>query len=77
MLATVVNVTTANADTYANANASSNGNNRSNGAGMGNTAMNTAMEWYKDSGIRIGGWINGGATFNPNSADGVQRTGHL
>ena len=70
MLATVVNVTTANADTYANANASSNGNNRGNGAGMGNTAMNTAMEWYKDSGIRIGGWINGGATFNPSQLTG-------
>ncbi len=70
ILATVVNATNANADTYANANASSKGNNGSNGGGMGNTAMNTAMEWYKDSGIRIGGWINGGATFNPTQLTG-------
>ncbi|HEX7234939.1 MAG TPA: outer membrane beta-barrel protein, partial [Nitrosospira sp.] len=31
---------------------------------------NTALEWFKDNGIRLGGWINGGATFNPSQLTG-------
>ena len=32
--------------------------------------VDSAMEWVKDSGIRMGGWINGGATFNPGQTTG-------
>src|SRR5688500_35509 len=35
-----------------------------------NAHANTAMDWFKDSGIRVGGWINGGATFNPGQTSG-------
>ena len=35
-----------------------------------NTTSNTLMDLYKKSGIRVGGWINGGATFNPSHIDG-------
>ena len=31
---------------------------------------NAAMEWFEDRGIRLGGWINGGATFNPSQFTG-------
>ena len=31
---------------------------------------NTALEWFNDNGIRLGGWINGGATFNPSQLTG-------
>jgi hypothetical protein len=70
ILATVVNATNADAETYANASASAsanaNGNNRGSGAGI----RDTAMDWFKDSGITVGGWINGGATFNPSQLTG-------
>ena len=33
-------------------------------------SVDSAIEWVKDSGIRMGGWINGGATFNPGQASG-------
>ena len=70
ILAIAVNATNANADTYSsNGNTGSNGNSAK-GNGAGNTALNTAVEWYKDSGIRLGGWINGGATFNPSQSSG-------
>jgi hypothetical protein len=37
----------------------------------GNSVMsNSLMTALKDSGIRAGGWINGGATFNPSQTDG-------
>lgn len=35
-----------------------------------NAQANTAMDLFKNSGIRVGGWINGGATFNPGQATG-------
>jgi hypothetical protein len=31
---------------------------------------NGVTEWFKDSGIRLGGWINGGTTFNPSQLTG-------
>lgn len=31
---------------------------------------NTALEWFNDNGIRLGGWLNGGATFNPSQLTG-------
>ncbi len=70
ILAIAVNATNANADTYSsNGNTGSNGNSAK-GNGAGTTALDTAVEWYKDSGIRLGGWINGGATFNPSQSSG-------
>ena len=54
MLATVVNATNADAETYTNANANANAgvDNRGNRvAGI----RDTALDWFKDSGIRIGG----------------------
>ena len=66
VLATLVNATNANAETYANASANTNGNNRGSVAGF----RDTALDWFKDSGIKVGGWINGGATFNPTQLTG-------
>jgi hypothetical protein len=34
------------------------------------TDDNGVMKLLRDSGIRIGGWINGGATFNPSQSSG-------
>src|SRR5215217_4529630 len=69
MLATVVNATNADAETYTNANANANVgvDNRANGAAG---IRDTALDWFRDSGIRIGGWVNGGATFNPSQLTG-------
>ena len=38
--------------------------------GSTNAQANTAMDLFKNSGIRVGGWINGGATFNPGQTTG-------
>lgn len=35
-----------------------------------NDTSRTLLDLYKESEIRIGGWINGGATFNPSNIDG-------
>ena len=32
--------------------------------------MDSAIDFLKESGIRVGGWINGGATFNPGQTSG-------
>lgn len=34
-----------------------------------NTGKNF-MQFVRDSGINFGGWVNGGATFNPSQTDG-------
>ncbi|KIO50431.1 porin [Nitrosospira sp. NpAV] len=33
-------------------------------------SSNSVVDFFKKSGIRVGGWINGGATFNPSHIDG-------
>lgn len=38
--------------------------------GSTSAQANTAMDLFKNSGIRVGGWLNGGATFNPGQTTG-------
>ena len=35
---------------------------------------NTAIDFLKENSIRIGGWVNGGATFNPGQTKGFNGT---
>ncbi|MDN5753845.1 MAG: porin, partial [Nitrosospira sp.] len=74
LLATTMHLTEA----HANPTAYTAANTAANDAAAANIAANTApkttsetiMDLYKKSGIRVGGWINGGATFNPSHIDG-------